>query len=133
MYVIKYVLLFNVFCTSTVIGILLSKKYANRVNTLTDFMNALSIFEVKIRFSFETIPEIFNEISAKMNGVVGNVFKDTVDNINENNMIAGDAWNLSVDSNCSELKKEDKECIKTLRKITWKYRHRWSNKPNRAS
>ena len=117
MYVMKYVLLVIVFCTSTVIGILISKKYSNRVLILKDLKNALNIFEVKINFSFQTIPEIFNEISEKVKGVVGKLFKDTVININNKNMLAGEAWEASVDENCVELKKEDIDCIKSLGKL----------------
>lgn len=63
MYILKWVLLIGVFGTSTFIGILISKKYSNRLNILKGIKNALNIFEIKINFSCETIPEIFDEIS----------------------------------------------------------------------
>lgn len=75
MYIIKGILLFCVFCTSTVIGIIISKKYENRVQILKNIKNALNIFEVKLNFTCETIPEIFDEISEKIDGVAGKVFK----------------------------------------------------------
>lgn len=117
MYVLKGVLLAVIFGTSTIIGMLISKKYSNRVLILKDLKKALNIFEVKIKFSYETIPEIFNEISQKVKGVTGEIFKDTVKNMNNKNMLAGDAWEMAVDENCSELKKEDINSIKSLGKL----------------
>lgn len=108
------------FCTSTFIGILISKKYSNRLNILKNLKNALNMFEVKINYSFETIPEIFNEIANKVGGHAGKMFSDTVKNIEQKNMIAGDAWEKSVESNSSSLKKDDIECLKTLGKLLGK-------------
>ncbi|MBR6194261.1 MAG: hypothetical protein IKQ58_02210, partial [Prevotella sp.] len=68
MHILKIILLVIVFGTSAIIGILISRKYSNRVRILKDLMNALNIFEVKINFSFETIPEIFKEIQEKIKG-----------------------------------------------------------------
>ena len=65
MYVLKIIMLIAVFCTSTVIGILISKKYSNRLKILKELKNALNIFKVKINYSFETIPDVFKDISAK--------------------------------------------------------------------
>ena len=79
--------------------------------------NALNIFEVKINFSFETIPEIFSEISEKIQGTTGKIFADTVFYMNIENMKAGDSWEKSIDINCSDLKKDDINCIKTLGKL----------------
>lgn len=117
MYVLKYILLVIVFCTSTIIGILISKKYSNRVYILKELKNALNIFEVKINFSYETIPEIFNEISQKIGGPAGKIFSDTVKYINGKNMLAGKAWETAVIDNSNELKKEDIYCIKNLGKM----------------
>lgn len=120
MYVLKLILLVIVFGTSSVIGILISKKYSNRVKILKDLKNALSIFEVKINFSFETIPEIFTEISKKITGVAGKIFSDTVKNIETKNMSAGEAWERSVEDNGECLKTEDLNCIKSLGKLLGK-------------
>ena len=46
MYVLKWILLIGVFCTSTTIGTLISKKYSSRVQILKEIKNALNIFEV---------------------------------------------------------------------------------------
>ncbi len=120
MHILKIGLLFILFCTSTIIGLLISKKYSNRVRILKDMKNALNMFEVKINFSFETIPEIFTEIGQKIGGIAGKIFSDTVNNIEQKNMLAGEAWEKSVDDNGTNLKKEDINCIKTLGKLLGK-------------
>ena len=120
MNILKFLLLAVLFCTSTIIGILISKRYSNRVQILNDLKNALNIFEVKINYSFETIPEIFKEISEKFNGSVGKLFAETVNNIENKNLIAGDAWEKAIDNNKDCLKKEDINCIKTLGKMLGK-------------
>lgn len=120
MYVLKFILLTIVFCTSTIIGVLISKKYSSRVQILKELKKALNIFEVKINFSFETITEIFSEIAQKTNGVASKIFECTVKNIDCENMPAGEAWDRSIDSNCDNLKKEDVNCLKTLGKLLGK-------------
>lgn len=117
MYMLKFILLTVLFCTSTFIGILISKRYSNRVQILKDLKNALNMFEVKINFSFETIPEIFNEIASKFDGTIAKIFSNTVKYINEDNLLAGEAWEKSVEVNSYNLKKEDINCIKTLGKL----------------
>ena len=92
MHILKIGLLFILFCTSTIIGV----------------------------YSFETIPEIFTEIGQKIGGIAGKIFSDTVNNIEQKNMLAGEAWEKSVDDNGTNLKKEDINCIKTLGKLLGK-------------
>ena len=120
MYILKLILLIVIFCTSTIIGILISKKYSNRVKILKDLREALNIFEVKINFSFETIPEIFKEISEKVKNEAGKIFSDTVINIKNKNMLAGEAWEKAVEANGEGLKQEDINCLKSLGKLLGK-------------
>lgn len=118
MYIFKWILLIGVFGTSTVIGVLISKKYSNRLQILKDMKNALNIFEVKVNFSMETIPEIFTEISQKIKGTAGKIFGNAVQNMDV--MIAGDAWEKAVESNSENLNKEDINSLKPLGKLLGK-------------
>lgn len=122
MYVIKILLLIGVFCTSTVIGILFSKKYSNRLSILNNIKSGLNIFEVKLNFSCETISEIFTEIANKINGSAGKIFSDTVTymNYSEGNFIAGEAWEKAINNNSEYLKKQDIDSLKTLGKLLGK-------------
>ena len=120
MLIFKIIIYSFIFLSCSLIGMLISKKYSNRVNELKEFKNALNMFEVKINFSFETIPEIFNEIAEKINGVAGKIFSDTIKNIEKNSMLAGEAWETAVQENGANLKKDDISCIQSLGKLLGK-------------
>lgn len=62
-YCVKTILLFAIFSLSTGIGILISKMYENRVKELRQFKNILNIIKTKIKFTYEPLTEIFNQIS----------------------------------------------------------------------
>ena len=78
MFVFKCLILILMFGISLLIGIVLSKKYVNRLNELKDMKNALSMFETKIKFTYEPIPEIFEEISKSIKGSVGKIFENAL-------------------------------------------------------
>ena len=63
MQMIKYLTLIIILASTTYIGILISKKYLNRVKDLKEMKNALNIFSTKIKFTYEPIPQTFKEIS----------------------------------------------------------------------
>lgn len=120
---LKFILLIGIFCTSSVIGILISKRYINRLHILKDIKSALNIFEVKLNFSCDTIPEIFIEISKKIKGVAGEIFEDTVDCLgpnDANSILVGEAWERALDKKTDVLKKEDINSLKTLGKLLGK-------------
>ena len=73
------------------LGILLSCKYKNRVMDLKELKKGINIFATKIKFTYEPIPEIFNEISKNVTENISNVFK--VASIKMITMNAGVAWN----------------------------------------
>ena len=61
---IKGLIFILIFISCTYLGILISKKYTNRVKELKEFKNALNIIETKIKFTYEPLGEIFKEISS---------------------------------------------------------------------
>ena len=72
---IKTFILLLIFLGSVKAGKIIAKKYSNRVKELRDMKNALNMFENKIKFTYEDIPTVFKDISKKINGNVGNIFK----------------------------------------------------------
>ena len=100
------------------IGIILSKKYSNRVKELRQLKSALNIIENKIKFTYEPIPEIFKEISRKFKGSVGQIFKKSYENMILTD--AGTAWENGIELTSSNLKQEDKEALKGLGKLLGK-------------
>ena len=62
---IKYCMLFFVFISSALIGKYISQKYRYRLEELEEIKNALNIFKSKIKFTYEPIPQIFEECKQK--------------------------------------------------------------------
>ena len=74
---IKYILLFLIFIASNLIGKTISQKYKLRFSELEEMKNALNIFKAKIRFTYEPIGEIFEDISNKTTKTnIKNLFKN---------------------------------------------------------
>ena len=115
MQLIKYFILFLILISSTLIGKFLSKKYVYRLEELEDIKNALNILKTKIKFTYEPIPEVFEEISQNVNKNVGNIFTLAKEEMKENS--ASKAWELAVEKTECNLKNEDKKIIKTLSKL----------------
>ena len=115
MQLIKYFILFLILVLSTLIGKFLSKKYVYRLDELEDIKNALNILKTKIKFTYEPIPEVFEEISENVNKNVGNIFILAKEEMKENS--ASEAWELEVEKTECNLKKDDKKIIKTLSKL----------------
>lgn len=74
MFIIKTIILLTIFGTSLSLGIMFSKKYSNRVKTLKELNSALNIFLTKIKYTYEPIPDIFEEISKNTYKNVSNYF-----------------------------------------------------------
>ena len=63
MKLIKIIILFLIFILSVIIGKLISEKYILRLKELEDLKSYLNLVKSKIKFTYEPIPEIFNEIA----------------------------------------------------------------------
>lgn len=108
-------MLFIILVACSLIGRYLSKKYVMRVKELEEMKNALNMFESKIKFTYEPIPEIFEEISQNTNRSVGQVFQLAKQKVQNN--IANIAWEEAIDESQNNLTKEDKYVLKTLSKL----------------
>lgn len=115
---VKIVIYTCIFLSSSAIGLLISKKYEERVNELKEFKNALNMFETKIKFTYEPIPEIFDQIAKQMKTTVGRTFKLASSNMEV--LTAGDAWDIAVDTNSLNINDEDKNILKNLSKLLGK-------------
>lgn len=115
---LKFLILSLLLLITSWIGIILSKKYSNRVKELRQLKSALNIIENKIKFTYEPIPEIFKEISRKFKGSVGQIFKKSYENMILTD--AGTAWENGIELTSSNLKQEDKEALKGLGKLLGK-------------
>lgn len=115
MQLIKYFILFLILVSATMVGRFLSKKYVYRLEELEDIKNALNILKSKIKFTYEPIPEIFGEISKTSGKNVSNLFEIAKNKMND--LTANEAWEEAVEESQNNLKKEDKDVLKTLSKL----------------
>ena len=119
MEIIKAIMLFLVFITSTLIGKFLSKKYVYRLEELEEMQNALNIFKSKIKFTYEPLADIFDEISKNASKNIGDIFIKTKNEMNK--LTASEAWEKTLDKifkdNKTNLSKEDINILKNLSKL----------------
>lgn len=118
MQMIKYLTLIIILASTTYIGILISKKYLNRVKDLKEMKNALNIFSTKIKFTYEPIPQTFKEISEKVKPNIANIFKESSKKMENKN--AGKAWEEALEESNTSMTKEDIEVIKNLSNLLGK-------------
>ena len=121
MFFVKLLILLGIFLLSVYIGIMISNKYVGRVQELKEMKNACNMFETKMKFTYEPVPSIFEEIAKKIpNSRVGEIFAIASRNMKQKS--AGEAWQEAIDCVETNLTPEDKEIVKNLRKATWKNR-----------
>ena len=83
MQIIKYIILFFILLSSTLIGRFMAKKYVYRLEELEEMKNALNILKSKIKFTYEPIPEIFNEISKDSSKNISKIFEQAKEKLKE--------------------------------------------------
>lgn len=118
MLMIKYIILIMLLFSSSYIGILISKKYQNRVRELKEMKSSLAIFATKIKLTYEPIPQIFEELGNKENSNISYIFKTASEKMKE--LPAGEAWIKSLEVQSTNLKKEDIEVLKGLSNLLGK-------------
>ena len=115
---LKIIIYSFIFLSSSLIGVLVSKKYVDRVNELKEFKNALNMFKTKIRYTYEPIPEIFTEISKSLDSNISNVFYQAANKMDI--LTAGEAWTLALKMEDLNIKEEDKIALGNLSKLLGK-------------
>ena len=111
----KIIIYSFIFLTCSMIGILKSQKYVYRVNELKEFKTALNMFKIKINFTYETIPEIFEQIAKNIMPEIGSIFK--IASYNMQFCAAGEAWKKAIDTDILNIDIEDKRILKDLSKL----------------
>ena len=111
---IKFVLLLVILFISMFIGISISKKYNYRVNQLIEMQRALNIFEEKIKFTYETIPDVFTDIAKSSSLEIGEIFENAAQKMKV--MTAGEAWEVALENSNTKFTKDDLEVLNGLAK-----------------
>ena len=86
-----------------------------REKNLKQIKKALNIFEAKIVYMNEQIPDIFLDTSKKIQGDVGKMFYAA--NKQMQIEFAGEAWEKAIDNSGLMLLEDDKEALKSLSKM----------------
>lgn len=115
---IKYIVLVIIFILSTVIGILISKVYENRVIELKEFKNILNIMKTKIKFTYEPLAEIFKQISKDNQTNVEKIFGQMANQMSY--FQARDVWENCIQQADISINQEDKEILKRMGKLLGK-------------
>ena len=115
---IKITIYTFIFLSCSLIGILISRKYINRVNELKEFKNALNMFKTKIRYTYAPLPEIFTEIAENVDSNISNVFKKASEKMEI--CPAGEAWDLALRIEDLNIDDEDRIALKNLSKMLGK-------------
>lgn len=118
MILIKWTILFVIFGLSTLIGIHIADKYKNRVKDLKDIRNILNILETKIKFTYEPLPQIFEDISNEFKGAISNIFKTAKEKMKE--CSAGEAWHFAIANSSTSMNDEDLSLLNSLEKLLGK-------------
>ena len=115
---IKLFILLLIFLVCLYSGKIIAKKYSERVDELKDMKNGLNMFLTKIRFTYESVPESFNEIGNNINGNMGRIFIKAAEDMKERS--AGEAWDLALDEQYNNLTREDIDILKKLGRMLGK-------------
>ena len=115
MQIVKYIILFFILVISTLNGKHIEKKYVHRLEELEDTKAALNMLKSKIKFTYEPIPEIFDEISKSTTKNISSIFINAKNKLN--NQTASKSWEAAVEETNCNLNEEDKKAIKTLSKL----------------
>ncbi len=115
MLMLKMIMLLAVFGTISMIGIKIANRYVQRANNLKQIKKALNIFETKIMYTYEPIPDVFLEIAKKIKGDVGKLFFEVSKQMQLD--FAGEAWEKCINNSNLMLLEEDKEALKSLGKL----------------
>ena len=114
----KFIILSLIFGGTSYIGILISKKYDNRLKELQEIKSAIHMLEIKIKFTYDTIPKIFREIETKYMKNIGKIFGVASEKMESSSVEK--AWNDAIDETTNNLTKKDKEILKDLGKLLGK-------------
>ena len=115
---IKLVLYGLILAVSSFIGITIAQKYNNRVKNLREMKKALNHFKTKIKFTYEPIPEILEEMIESVTGESKQIFISALEKMENKN--AGEAWNEAIEASNVMLEQEDKDILKNLGKLLGK-------------
>ena len=121
MEIIRYIVLIAIMSCSTSIGFLLSKRYADRLNELSDLYVLINILQNKIKFTQLPLIETFEQIgNISVKTGVKNIFLKCSTELKNNKLESSWKDVIKQEKVFLNLKNEDIETIITLGNILGK-------------
>ncbi len=115
---VKCIILILILSLSTILGLAMANKFKSRVKDLKTIRNILNILETKIKYTYEPLPQIFDDISKEFNGPLGEIFKVSKERMKE--LPAGEAWNYGITNSNTSMNEEDLNILKNFEKLLGK-------------
>lgn len=115
MWIIKFITLSLIFGGTSFIGILISKKYENRLKELQNIKSSLHLLEVKIKFTYDSLPKLFREIEMKYVENIGKIFGLASEKMEV--ITPEKAWEEAINESSTNLTQKDKDILKDLGKL----------------
>ena len=119
MILIKAIILLLIFGTTSLLGIQIANKYKNRTKDLINIRNILNIMEAKIKYTYEPLPQIFEEISKQFSeSSVSKIFELAKEKMKT--LAPGSAWHYAIENSKTYMIDEDLNILKSFEKLLGK-------------
>lgn len=115
--VIKLMLLLLIVSLSAFIGILVSKRYSNRVDEIQDLITALELLESRLNYTYDTIPDAFGFVGKHMRSSAKKIFEIASQKLQiEKSFSASEVFESTIDEEKAflSLNENDIEVLKSL-------------------
>ena len=113
MLMIKHIILTILLAATSYGGIIIAKKYESRVRELKEIKTNLNIFLTKIKLTYKSIPQIFEEIGKQGNSNINKLFE--IASKEMENTSAGEAWLKAIKTRKYKFKKRRFRSIKRFK------------------
>ncbi|NBI06654.1 stage III sporulation protein AB [Senegalia massiliensis] len=120
MFWIKILASIMIFIPSTIIGIMLSRKYSNRVENITSLINCILILDTEIIHLSNPVNLAFKNVYERSKSKVSIIFLKTIETLNNNrdsNLYSAFKNTLEVERLKYNFTKQDKEILLSLAKV----------------
>lgn len=118
MMIIKGILLIAIFLACSYAGIMISGRYKKRVEELKEMKKSFLGLETKMKYTYDLLPEIFNEIANGLSKNIAEIFQMASFQMKEKS--AKEAWQESIENSKTNMNKEDLEILKGFGKLLGK-------------
>ncbi|WP_130807146.1 stage III sporulation protein AB [Senegalia massiliensis] len=120
MFWIKILASIMIFIPSTIIGIMLSRKYSSRVENITSLINCILILDTEIIHLSNPVNLAFKNVYERSKSKVSMIFLKTIEALNNNrdsNLYSAFKNTLELEGSKYNFTKQDEEILLSLAKV----------------